>query len=251
MDPGLYECFYAIEDRFWWSVGTRRVFFRLIRSLPMGERERVLDVGCGTGVTLAEFPPGSRIAAGCDLSERALAFCRRRGLADLVRCDATRLAYRSGSADLVLALDVIEHVDDDLACLGELARACRSGGHVLLHVPALPALWSDKDVLNHHRRRYRRRDLVALVERAHLSIERMLYVNAALVPVALARSAWQRLSGRRAAANGRDTSALDGLYRVPEVVNRALLAWMEIERRIGERVPLPIGMSLVCLARKP
>lgn len=251
MEPGLYERFFAIEDRFWWSVGTRRLFFRLIRDLPALRAGRVLDVGCGTGVTLAELPGGARLAAGSDLSETALAFCRLRGLGALVRSDATLLPCRAESLDLVLALDVIEHVDDDAACLREMARVCRTGGHVLLHVPALPALWSDKDVLSHHRRRYRRAELAALVERSKLSIERLLYVNAALVPLALARSAWQRLSGRRAAANDGDASALDGVYRVPEIVNRALLGWMEIERRVGERVPLPIGMSLVCLARKP
>ena len=251
MDPLLYDRFFEIEDRFWWSVGTRKAFFELIEKLAKGGASRVVDVGCGTGVMLREFPAGCGAVFGCDFSELALSYSRRRGLRDLVRCDATRLPFASDSIDLVLALDVVEHLADDAGCVREIARVCRPGGHALLHVPAFPILWSDKDVLNHHFRRYRREQFLSLVERAGLVIERASFINSVLFPAALARGIVQRVAGRlRPAPAEARAPSVDHLYRIPEAVNRFMIGLMNLEwRAVSPWVPF--GMSLVCLARKP
>jgi len=252
MDPELYRRFYEIEDRFWWSVGTRRVFFQLIDSIRRNGGGRALDVGCGTGVTLQEFPAGWGLVAGCDYSALALSFCHERGLQGLVRCDATQLPFASGSLDLVTALDVIEHLDGDEACLREITRACRPGGHVLIHVPAFQILWSDKDELNHHRRRYHRRELIALVERCGLGIEQMFFIITFLFPIALLRAVAQRaLRGSRPQGPVEASTTVDHLYQIPAAVNRLMIGLMDLERRVVTRLPVPFGMSLVCLARKP
>jgi SAM-dependent methyltransferase len=249
MDQQLYQQFYDIEERYWWSVGTRRLFFDLVASLPVDDTARVLDVGCGTGITLREFPRRCRLLCGCDLSPTALAFSRRRGLDCLVRSDVTALPFASGSADLVLALDVIEHVDADEQALREIARVCRPGGHVLVHVPAFPVLWSAKDELNHHRRRYRRPALRALVERAGLRVAALAYFNCTAFPAALAVALVQAVRRRLAAPRPAATAAVERLYDLPPLLNRSLTALLAAERRA---VPhLPFGMSLVCLARKP
>jgi SAM-dependent methyltransferase len=249
MDPHLYDVFYGIEDHYWWSVGTRRIFFDLIASLSLDERARVLDVGCGTGVTLRELPGRWRVAAGCDASAQGLAYCRQRGLRALVRADAGRLPFASGCMDLLLALDLIEHLDDDAGCLGEIARVCRPGGHVLVHVPAFPVLWNDKDVLNHHRRRYRRRELLRLLESCGLLAERVLYINFFIFPAALLAALSIRLLHRRRLEMP-DPRSLDRLYAIPPALNRAMTALLDLERRLNRQVRLPFGVSLLCLARK-
>jgi len=247
MDQDLYRQFYDIEEHYWWSVGTRRLFFDLLAPLTTAGLDRVLDVGCGTGITLHEFPRRSRLLCGADRSELALAFSRRRGLECLVRSDVTALPFASESVDLILALDVIEHVDADEAALREMVRVCRPRGHVLVHVPAFPLLWSDKDDLNHHRRRYRRADLRALVERCGLRIGALAYFNCAVFPAALAVALVRRLWRR--APSAAPAAAVERLYRLPPLLNRALTALLGAERRA---VPhLPVGMSLVCLAQKP
>jgi SAM-dependent methyltransferase len=249
MHPHLYETFFDIEDYYWWSVGTRRIFFDLLISVKPGGSLRALDIGCGTGVTLKEFPAGWAMVAGCDFSQQALSYCQRRGLGSLVRCDATQLPFASGSLDVVLALDVIEHLDDDAACVREMVRSCRPGGHVLVHVPAFPLLWNEKDVLNHHRRRYRRAELLGLLESAGLSVERVLYVNFFVFPIAVVIALYARVFRRRQLRDP-DPCTLDQLHDIPRPLNRAMIALLDFERWLGKRIRLPFGMSLLCLARK-
>jgi SAM-dependent methyltransferase len=248
MDQRLYRQFFEIEEHFWWSVGTRRVFLELIGELGQDGGGRALDVGCGTGIHLKEFPNGWRLVAGCDYSDLALSFCSERGLRALIRCDATRLPFASGAFDLVTALDVVEHLDDDEGCLREIVRVTRPGGYVLLHVPAFQMLWTDKDELSHHRRRYQRAALAALATRCGLEVTRLFFINSFLFPVALFRAGAQRLM-RRAAAPAQAT-AVDPLYRIPASLNRLMTALMDLERRVVTRLPVPFGLSLVCLARK-
>jgi SAM-dependent methyltransferase len=225
--------------------------FDLIERLPKSRTARVVDIGCGTGVMLREFPPGWDLVSGCDYSQTALEFSRRRGLKDLLRCDAMRLPMATGSIDLVLAIDVVEHLADDAGCLSEIARVCRPGGYVLLHVPTFQILWSDKDVLNHHQRRYRREQFLALVERCGLAVERARFINSFVFPAALVRSLAQRLLDRlRPRVADGASSSVDHLYRIPETVNRAMIGLMSLEWRTVSPW-IPFGMSLVCLARKP
>jgi SAM-dependent methyltransferase len=250
MDEGLYGRFFAIEERYWWSVGTRRLFFALLDQLGLRRDARVLDVGCGTGIMLRELAERFDAAAGIDYSGLALEFCRQRGLRRLARGDATRLPYASEALDLVLALDVVEHLDDDAGCVAEMARVCRPGGHVLVHVPAFPFLWSDKDVLNHHRRRYRRAALRTLIEATGLEVRHLTHFNSTVFPLA-AGMAWARGSASATAPPERGAAALDALYALPAPLNAALTAMLGVEGALARRVAVPFGMSLVCLARKP
>lgn len=248
MDSELYQRFYEIEEWFWWCVGTRRVFFELIAGA--GVRGRALDVGCGTGAMLTEFPAGWTVVAGCDSSPRALAYCRSRGLPQLVCSTGGELPFASGMLDLVTAIDVIEHLDDDRACVREMARVCRPGGSVLVHVPAFEILWTEKDDLNHHRRRYRQHELVALMDDAGLRIEALFHLNTLLFPVALLRALIEKLRwGERRPPTLADS--IDPLYNLPRWVNRSMLALMQFEHWLFGRAAPPIGMSMVCLARKP
>ena len=246
MDERLYQHFFDVEERFWWNVGTRRAFFSALATVRTDAEARVVDVGCGTGIVLREFPWRPRILCGCDASPTALEFTRRRGIRDLVRGDVTALPFADNSIDLLLALDVIEHLDDDAAALRELTRVLRPGGHLLLHVPAFGVLWSDKDDINQHRRRYRRPLLLRRVRDAGLDPVSSGYLNAALFPVGLVRGMRQRVWRPDPDATA---MFLDRLYYPSGIVNRAMTALLSIEARLVRW--LPFGMSLLCLARKP
>lgn len=243
MDPFLYDEFYAIERHHWWAVGMRGIFHMLLADpLAAMTSPRLLDVGCGTGITLEEFGRYGRIL-GLDLAWPALQYTRRRDLSlPLVQGDLARLPLAADSLDIVLAFDVIEHLDDDLGGLEEIRRVLRRSGVVLLNVPAFASLWSGKDTANHHRRRYRREGLRLELESAGFRVERITYTNSALFPAIWCVRQLQRAMGRPWNSGTE--------YHPSPWLNRALLQVLRIERRVLRFVDLPFGTSVTCLARK-
>ena len=134
MDTLLYDRFFDTEDRHWWFVGRRRLVTDLLAGF--GARGRILDLGCGTGGVLQHLQ-GLGDAVGLDPAPEAARYCRRRAL-PMVLGSGLELPFADGSFDAVLALDVIEHVPDDVAMLREARRVLRPGGTLVVTVPSLP-----------------------------------------------------------------------------------------------------------------
>src|SRR5438874_8490510 len=129
MDRELYATIRRIEATHWWYVGRRRIVFDWVRRFAPAGRARILDLGCGTGFNLEHLPelfPCDMV--GADISTDALGFCRSRGLHAVVQADAADPPFRDGSFDMILALDVIEHIRDDERTLAALRRLLRPGG---------------------------------------------------------------------------------------------------------------------------
>src|SRR5262249_42972179 len=154
---------------------------------PANSRE-ILDAGCGTGALLEALraDPANR-AVGLDFSEAALQFCRERGYDRLVRGDLTVLPFPDARFDVITALDVIEHLDDDAGAAREIARVLKPGGILVASVPAYRFLWSGHDIALHHRRRYQMSEMTGLLRSAGLAIEKSTYLLTALFPLAAAQ----------------------------------------------------------------
>src|SRR4029453_13655348 len=142
MQQHTYAILRRVEEKHWWFVGRRRIIKSFVEPLVKqfkkarsGETIKILDVGCGTGANLellSEFGD----AEGVDVSTEALSFCKARGLAQVKQGAAESLPFEDNSFDLVTGLDVVEHIDDDLAGLREMWRVLRRDGKTLLFVPA-------------------------------------------------------------------------------------------------------------------
>src|SRR2546422_1383613 len=174
-----YSIMYAVEGSHWWFAGRRRIiesFLERICKQLQTDRPRILDVGCGTGANL-EMLSQFGDAEGVDVSPDALAFCRQRGLQNVHQGEAEHLPYEDGSFDLVTGLDVVEHLDDDVAGLREMRRMLRTGGRAVLFVPAFKFLWGVQDDVSHHRRRYTLEALERVVREAGFEVERATYAN--------------------------------------------------------------------------
>lgn len=233
---------FATEERQWWYAGMRAITAALLEpALAPGSAWRVLDAGCGTGANLEHLRRwGSPV--GVDISEEALAFCRRRGVR-AVRGSVLELPFAPASFGLVTSFDVLYHrwVTDDRAAVAELARVLTPGGLLFVRVPALRLLWGahDEAVLSRHR--YTRGELRALVQGAGLELLRASYCNSLLFPLLLAHRALDRLTGR----HGSDVGFL------PAPFEAAFRAALGLEARLLRHLSLPVGASVVALARKP
>ena len=176
MDPKLLTAFATVERTHWWFTARREILLSVTdRFVPAGGS--ILDVGCGTGYFI-ESVSGRYETWGVDPSPAAVAMCHERGLERVVEGSAYDLAAVNGRRfDAVTFLDVLEHLDDDATALREAFRVLRPGGVIIATVPAFMFLWSGHDVVNHHRRRYRLRQLESLFLGAGLGIERLTYFN--------------------------------------------------------------------------
>lgn len=156
---------------------------------------------------------------------------------------ADRLPFRNEIFDLVLALDVIEHIDDDRAAVKEFYRVLKPGGRLIITVPAFQFLWSEHDQAVHHMRRYTRPGLLNILQFGGFENEKATYWNIILfLPVAAIRllKRFRRSAG---------VSKTD-LIELPSSLNRLLMGLLVIENRILDRFDLPFGISVMCLCRK-
>ena len=244
MQAHTYAIMREVEDRHWWYVGRRRIIASWVESVcrEIGKRRpRILDVGCGTGANLqmlAEFG----VAEGVDVSAEALDFCRARGLGKVRQGAAESLPYDDAQFDLVTGLDVVEHLDDDVAGLREMRRVLRPGGRALLFVPAFMFLWGVQDDISHHRRRYTLAELKERLGTAGLTVERASYANITFFgPILLGRFMMRVTGLRPASENNINIGALNGL------LGRVLGAeswWLR-------KLSFPFGVSAICVARRP
>src|SRR5579872_4424495 len=187
MNAAEYERMYRLEDSYWWFVARHRLVEALLRSRygPPGAQQEplyILDVGCGTGAMSARVAGWGRVVSD-DYSPLALQFSRRRGLEHLVGADAMRLPFASGRFDVIVCMDVLEHLSNDCAALAEFNRVLKPGGRLFATVPAYPHLWSEHDIALMHYRRYFRRELRERAVAAGLTIEKLSHTMTMLYPV--------------------------------------------------------------------
>jgi SAM-dependent methyltransferase len=232
---------HAVEQDHWWFVGKRRLFVALLRERLARGGLRILDVGCGTGATSIELARHGRVWS-LDASREALAFARSRGVRRAVVADAADPPFAPESFDLIVAFDVIEHVEDDLGMVRRLRGLLAPGGALAVHVPAWPFLMGAHDVVLGHYRRYTRKSLRAALLENGLAIERLGWASASILPLALALRTLERLAPfRRDAAD---------LYPLPGRLNAVMKAVYRVETLLAEQLGLPFGLSLAAVARR-
>jgi SAM-dependent methyltransferase len=243
VEATTYQIEADLERRHWWFRGRRRILERLLARLdpPLPPGARALDVGCGTGANGRVLAARAAFSVGIDASRIPLALGERTHAARL-RGDATALPFPDGSFDLVVALDVLEHLDDDAGGAREMCRVLRPGGVAVIFTPALEILWGLQDDVSHHRRRYGKGQLRALVSAAGLTIQRLTFFNSFLFPPILAARLMMRVLPP---VHLRSENQVGG-----PITNAVLGAVFGAEAPLLERVDLPIGVSLACLARR-
>ena len=239
MKPDAYALAAEAETEHWWFVARRAILRAVVdQLLPEGANRHVLEVGCGNGGNfslLARY--GALSAVEHDAGARARASSR--GLARVEQGDLPHhLPFADTKFQLIAALDVVEHVDDDAAAVRALAERLSMDGMLLVTVPAYSWLWSSHDELSHHLRRYTAGGLNTILEKAGLRVAYSSYFNSFLFPVGVAHAKLSGLFGRQQY----------GMQVPPRFLNAALRTIFECERLVIPRHSLPFGMSIVSCA---
>ena len=242
MDAGAYQIEAEIEATHWWFVGRRRLFAAEIGQIGLDRDAAVLDIGTSTGTNLRMLRAlGFGNVQGLDLSDDAIRFCAEKGFPAVRKGDVRDMPFAANLFDLVLATDVIEHVDDDAKAVTEIARVLKPGGAALITVPAFRRLWGLQDEVAKHKRRYRKSELLELVAKTGLRIERQYYFNYLLfLPIWL---------GRRLIGLFRPALKSEAEVNSP-FVNRLLSIIFAADTMTAPALRVPFGVSALVLARK-
>jgi SAM-dependent methyltransferase len=239
MERAAYREMADLDQRHWWYRGRREILADLIRREAMPPPGgRVLEIGCGTGHNLEMLAQFGRLDA-IELDDESRAIAEKRLGRDVMSARLPELAgVPDGHYDLIAALDVIEHIDDDAGALAAIAPKLKPGGKFVMTVPAHPWMWSAHDTVNHHKRRYSKRGLRRLIERSPLRLEKLGYFNSLLFPLAVADRVASKMRGKDEAE-----------VKLPSApLNSALQAIFAAERHLVGRLPLPPGLSLFAVA---
>jgi SAM-dependent methyltransferase len=235
------------EATHWWFLSRRELVLLQVRAAAAelgfpGRRLRLLDYGCGTGFNLPFLSEFGEVV-GAEHAPEALAEFRKASRFPILDLSADLREHRS-RFDVLLALDVLEHIDDDVEGLRTMRRFLGGEGRMVLTVPAYDWLWSGEDVISQHRRRYTRSALARVCEAAGLEVLYLSYFNLAILPV-VATVVWARRLLARESARHSNLRSMRGWLN-------ALLHGLTVReaRWVGrERLRLPAGASLVCRLR--
>jgi SAM-dependent methyltransferase len=243
LDQATFAAEAKIESTHWWFVERRRLFATLIRECKLPADARVLDIGTGTGANLRLLKQaGFANVTGIDPSGEAARWCAEKGLGAVQFGDIRALPIPDQSIDLVIATDVIEHVDDDQRAVSEIYRVLRPGGIALITVPAFPSLWGLQDEVSHHYRRYRMRSFLRILDKAKFQVTNRFYFNYILfLPIFLARWLIRVLKIRLASEN-----EVNG-----PLLNFLLGMVFRIDVTTAPYFRPPFGVSILALARRP
>ena len=236
------EHYRTLWEEHWWWRSRERFIIDVLSRLTLPKAARILDVGCGDGLF---FPSLERFGTvdGLEADPSLLNESTYRPRIQVGRLDRS---FQPGpNYDLLVILDVLEHIDDDLEALRAAHQALKPGGRILITVPALDWLWSRHDQVNQHFRRYDRAQLQARLRASGFHVESVRYFFGwTVLPLLLRR--W--LSPP---VNDPDSETADYSVRIPpSIINRALTLLSKVDHWVGSRFPWPLGSSLIAVGSR-
>jgi SAM-dependent methyltransferase len=240
MDRIVYDRMAEHDSTHWWYVARRDILADYIaRHVKPPKGARILEIGCGTGHNLPMLGAFGEVDA-IEIDPAAAAIASQRLGKPVGSSPLPELTgVAEGQYDLIAVLDVIEHIDDDVAALRAMAKRLKPGGKILIAVPAHQWMWSAHDVVNHHKRRYSKATLTDALRKAGLGWSQLRWFNSLLFPAAIAA----RVAGKLTGKDDSDDSP------PAKPLNWAFEKIFGLERHLLGRVPLPPGLSLIVVAQ--
>lgn len=241
MQQNHYETLHRIEAGHWWYRTRRAIVHDIINAnFEKPSNLQLADIGCGTGTLTKELEQYGT-CLGIDTAQKAIDYCNTRGVVNLRLGSAEATGCPTNSMDVVLCLDVLEHLDDDMLGIEEIKRILKPNGIGIIFVPAFMFLWGVTDELGQHRRRYRLPEIADKFTDAQFTIQKKSYFNTLLFPlIALVRVSVRllRISIKSEAETGTG------------IVNALLYRVFTFERILLRHMQFPFGVSIMLVVKK-
>jgi SAM-dependent methyltransferase len=244
-NPSSYEVESKVENFHWWFVVRRKLLKSILSSIQIPRNCLALDIGCGTGSNLRTLTSSGFYTIGLDRSIYALTLVKKRKKNKhdfhLLAGDLNNLPIKTKSVGLIIAMDIFEHLENDVNGIRESYRALVDGGVLIVTVPAFEFLWGIQDVVTGHKRRYLGKDITKKLREAGFDILKSSYFNFFLfIPILLARRI-VRLFGLKIESENELNFSL---------MNFFLKAIFSLELYTLKYFSFPFGVSIFCVAKK-
>ncbi|MDL2341613.1 MAG: class I SAM-dependent methyltransferase [Patescibacteria group bacterium] len=238
-----YQRMASREKNYWWHLGRLRIVETYIKKISNDRKDiKILNVGCGTGGTISLLEKYGRVE-NVDISDDAIAFMRQNGFKNVSKVTGIELPYNDNEFDIIVALDVLEHIEDDSKALNEWRRVLKPRGNILITVPAYQWLWTSHDTSLQHFRRYTVTSLRSRAAEVRLTAVRQSYAFVFSLPLVVSFRFLNKLLGRKVTE---DTSYVD----VPNGVNNLFTRFLYLEAILHRFLKFPAGTSVITLLRK-
>ena len=242
MENKIFQKMLKLESSHWWFVARRKIIQRAINNLDLPRNIRILDAGCGNGDNLSLLSTFGDLVA-FEKNEYALKTAKSKKIGEIYKAELPDKLPNTVKTnfDLIVLLDVLEHIDDDSKSLTTVRKLMNNKGIILITVPAFQWLWSEHDVIHHHKRRYSKSELREKLDSSGYRIKYISYFNTLLFPFALVERIGQKIFS---------PSNPEILELSNNKINFLLEKIFSLEAIFMNKISLPFGLSLVAIAEK-
>jgi len=241
MKKEYYYKLFLLEDTRWWEVARRHIIERVLQSMKLARNSDILELGCGVGGNFELLSKFGKVFA-MDSEEVALEMATRNRMIEVEKGYLPHtIPFGSKKFDIILMLDVLEHIDDEISTLETIKSRLKDNGNILLTVPAYNFMWSRIDIDSKHKRRYIKYKLNELIRNTGFSIQYSTYFNTFLFPVIGMIRIINKLRGKN--------DSLD-LKMPSSFTNLILTKIFSLERKVIPKLSLPFGVSILTIASK-
>jgi SAM-dependent methyltransferase len=242
MEKNSYDVEAKVESFHWWFVVRKKLLKSILSSINVPINGVTLDIGCGVGSNLRALGlAGLYKTVGLDRSFYALSLAKSHLNLPLINGDLNQLPVRSKSFGLIIAMDILEHLEDDANGIRELYRVLKNEGTLIITVPAFGFLWGIQDVVTGHKRRYSRKEILVKLRQGGFTILRSSYFNFFLFfPILIARRMIHLMGLRIESENDVNFPLINFLFKTIFSLEVYLLKYLSF----------PFGVSILCIGKK-
>jgi len=242
MDRVEYERIEYRDKYNFWHIGRREILREALERVIKKTENTILDIGCGPGGNIAVLKPFGRVI-GIDNSSEALKYAETKGYDELREDNIQSLSFQDGSFDIAASLDIFEHLENDWEAIKECYRVLKPNGILLITVPAHPFLWNEHDEYLEHVRRYKTREMLGKLRNANFTVMKHTHFVTLGVPGIMVRNFLKKIFPSRREKNVYNEEP-------SSIANAFFLFWLRLEKRFIRYGRIPLGSSLLVIAKK-